>query len=151
MIKKSYHIYCDGASRKDGRGGWGYVVLQGQVVLREARGGFYNTTNNRMELTAAIRAVQDAPRDGIVTIHSDSQYVVQGILEHMDLWLRTNWRTSGNKPVKNQDLWEKLGDLDCTYAPNWEWVKGHSGVWGNERADELAGLGIPKERHATKS
>lgn len=139
-------IYCDGASRKDGRGGWGLVVYEDSIEVAFGCGGEYNTTNNRMELKAAIMAVRWLPVGVIATIHSDSKYVVDGILEHMDIWLRTGWRSSSNQPVKNVDLWEELGNLDVDRVIDWRWVKGHTGVVGNERADELAGLGIPKEK-----
>lgn len=137
--------YCDGASRKDGRGGWGYVVMRGPSVVRAACGGDTGTTNNRMELMGAIMALRSYQRGAEVTIVSDSKYVVDGILDHADLWLKTNWRTSSNQPVKNRDLWETLIRLDVDRVVDWQWVKGHSGDPGNERADKLASIGIPDE------
>lgn len=140
----NYTAYCDGSSRKDGRGGWGYVVYAGHTELKQACGGEYETTNNRMELTAAIRALQSLPVGSRVRVYSDSNYVIQGITEHIDAWLQTGWRTSGNAPLKNRDLWEVLGNLDCDFEVDWRWVKGHSSVPGNERADRLAALGVPE-------
>ena len=137
------NIYCDGASRKDGRGGWGLAAYWHDKLMFEECGGAFDTTNNRMELQGAIEALKCYDPGTEMTIHSDSQYVVQGILEHIDLWLRTGWRTSGNNPVKNQDLWEELATLDVERKVTWLWVKGHSGVPGNERADALATLGVP--------
>lgn len=145
-------IYCDGASRKDGRGGWGFVMYppKSKVELAYGCGGEHNTTNNRMELKAAIMAVRWLPVGAAATLHSDSKYVIDGILEHMDIWLRTGWRSSSNQAVKNVDLWVELANLDVDRVLSWQWVKGHSGVVGNERADELAGLGVPKEVKGTK-
>lgn len=146
-----FTAYCDGASRKDGRGGWGFVVYDREGFEIDYKcGGEYNTSNNKMELQGAIEALRWAKqykkagnRLPIMKIISDSQYVIKGITEHMDLWLRTGWRTSANKPLKNVDLWEILGHLDCDVLPDWRWVKGHTGDIGNERADELAGKGVP--------
>lgn len=146
-FKLPHTIYCDGASRKDGRGGWGFVVYFHDDEIDFKCGGAYDTTNNRMELTAAIEALKWAKSHrGTYTIACDSQYVIKGVTEYLDAWLQMGWRTGANKPVKNDDLWEILGHLDCDVQPRWEWVRGHNGDVGNERADELAGLGIPKER-----
>lgn len=145
-MNRDLRVYVDGASRKDGRGGWGYVVYEGVIELHYACGGAYNTTNNRMELMAAIRALRSFPPGERLTVVSDSKYVVEGILTYMDMWLMTNWRTSTNKPVKNTDLWKTLGELDVDRHVQWEWVKGHTGNIGNERADELAGLGVPEKK-----
>lgn len=143
----AYHVYCDGSVHKDGRGGWGFAVyVEGQRISC-GYGGEYDTTIGRMELTAAIeglRAVQY--RTGQITVFADAKYVIDGVTEYMDLWLRTNWRTSGNKPVKNADLWEVLGHLDCDLQPTWQWVKGHSGNPGNEYADQLAARGVPEKK-----
>lgn len=143
LRRRAFTVYCDGASRKDGRGGWGYAVFQGSVLLRSDYGGEFDTTNNRMELMAAIKALRSFVPGTVLTVYSDSQYVIQGILEHMDDWLFRDWRTSGNKPVKNRDLWEMLGNLDVDRTVRWEWVKGHTGNYGNELADQLAGKGVP--------
>lgn len=137
-------IYCDGASRKDGRGGWGFVVYRGNVRQRTEFGGAFDTTNNRMELQAAIEALKTISIGARVEVICDSKYVVEGILEHVDLWLRTGWRTSGNKPVKNVDLWQELVVLDIDRKVRWTWVKGHAGDVGNEEADAAAARGVPK-------
>lgn len=145
-------VYCDGASRKDGRGGWGFAVYKGDVEVYASCGGAYDVTNNKMEMKAAIETLKWAstyhPRP-ILTVITDSMYVIGGITEYLDTWLRTGWRTSTNKPVKNQDLWEELGHLDCDLQPIWQHVKGHTGVIGNERADVLAGEGIPAKKETT--
>lgn len=146
MTKPHFNIYTDGASRKDGRGGWGYVVFQGAVQLYHDYGGVRDTTNNQMELLAAIKGLRSRPAGDIITLYSDSQYVVKGITEYMDLWLRTGWRTGANKPVKNQDLWETLAELDVDRKVTWQWVRGHIGDVGNELADKLAGRGVPPAR-----
>lgn len=140
-------VYCDGASRKDGRGGWAYVIYRGDVELRREVGGAIDTTNNRMELTGAIRALKSLPHGAKVTVYSDSKYVTEGITDYLDGWLSRNWRTSGNKAVKNQDLWEELGHLDADRRVTWQWVKGHAGVPGNELADRLASIGVPPTKN----
>lgn len=143
LRRRAFTVYCDGASRKDGRGGWGYAVYEGSVLLRSDCGGEYDTTNNRMELMGAIKALRTFTPGTAVKVVSDSQYVVKGITEYLDDWLQRNWRTGGNKPVKNQDLWEQLGHLDADRKVTWEWVKGHTGNPGNEMADSLATKGVP--------
>lgn len=140
----TYTIYCDGASRKDGRGGWGASIRRRGMADVDLYGGEFDTTNNRMELMAAIEALWFIPRGSTVTLVCDSMYVVAGASEHMEMWLRTNWRTSANKAVKNVDLWKELKSvMDCHRSVSWQWVKGHTGVEGNERADRLATLGVP--------
>ena len=141
-------FYCDGASRKDGRGGWGFAVFDGEVEVFSCLGGDFDTTNNRMELQAAIEALSYAKETRCMqpVIVCDSQYVIKGITEDIDLWLKTNWRTGGNQPLKNKDLWAELCDLDIDVRPRWRWVRGHTGVRGNERADQLAQQGVPRER-----
>jgi ribonuclease HI len=137
-------VYCDGASRKDGRGGWGFVVYVRRQEVHAECGGEYNTTNQRMELFAAVMALLHFPAGAKLTIYSDSQYVIKGITEYMDVWARGNWRTSSNKPLKNADLWEQLGWLDVERLVTWRWVAGHSGDEGNDRADQLATQGVPE-------
>lgn len=137
-------IYCDGASRRDGRGGWGLVAYKEGVESFCAYGGDTETTNNRMELMAAIMVCRFLQPKQSAKVYSDSKYVVDGILDHADIWLRNNWRTGGNKELKNLDLWQELVELDCERLVSWVWVKGHSNLLGNDRADELAGLGVPK-------
>lgn len=140
---RTTRIYCDGASRKDGRGGWGFVVYHGSIKVRTEYGGAYDTTNNRMELQAAIESLKTISVGARVEIISDSKYVIDGILNHVDLWLRTGWRTSSNQPVKNKDLWEELVILDLDRRVRWTHVKGHSGDAGNEEADAAAARGVP--------
>lgn len=140
-----YAIYCDGASRKDGRGGWGYVVLRNGVRMRGVFGGAYETTNNRMELQAAIEALNSIAKPSMLDIYTDSKYVIMGITEYIEMWTRTNWRTSGNKPVANKDLWQALDASQSVHDINWFHVRGHTGNKWNEEADRLAGLGVPKE------
>jgi ribonuclease HI len=136
------HIYTDGACRGNpGPGGWGVLVLLGDTE-RELCGGAAETTNNRMELTAAIRALEALQRRCHVSIYTDSKYVLQGVTEWLEQWKHRGWKTAAKKPVKNEDLWRELDDLLAGHHIEWHWVKGHSGHSGNERADELANQGI---------
>ena len=141
-------IFTDGACRGNpGPGGWG-VLLQmggaeeGQRERKELWGGEKNTTNNRMELTAVIRALEALKRPVAARVHTDSQYVQKGISEWIRNWKRNGWRTSEKKPVKNADLWQRLDELSRGHEIAWIWVKGHAGHPGNERADQLARRGI---------
>lgn len=140
-------IYTDGACRGNpGPGGWGALLLAGDTV-KELYGGESETTNNRMELTAAIRAIAALNRRCNVTIYTDSEYVRRGITEWIQQWKQRGWKTAGRKPVKNEDLWRELDGAIASQDIEWRWVKGHSGDPGNERADELANRGID-ELHA---
>lgn len=135
-------IYTDGACRGNpGRGGWG-VILRSGARERELHGGEPATTNNRMELTAAIRALEALKRRCKVALYTDSQYVRQGITEWLARWKLAGWRNSHRKPVKNQDLWQRLDELAANHAIEWHWVRGHTGHPENERADALANRGI---------
>ena len=135
-------IYTDGACRGNpGPGGWGVLLLAGERE-RELCGGELSTTNNRMELMAAIRGLRALKRSCAVTLYTDSEYVRRGIDEWLDNWKRRNWKTANRKPVKNQDLWQALDEAAARHAVNWRWVKGHAGNPGNERADELANRGL---------
>jgi len=135
-------IYTDGACRGNpGPGGWGALLVAG-AHRKEMHGGERDTTNNRMELTAAIEALNALKRPSKVVLHTDSKYVMQGITEWMPNWKQRGWKTSNRKPVKNQDLWMALDAALARHDVKWKWVKGHSGHDGNERADELANLGI---------
>jgi ribonuclease HI len=109
---------------------------------KEICGGELSTTNNRMELTAAIRALQALKKNCSVTVYTDSEYVRRGIDEWLANWKRRGWKTAGKKPVKNQDLWQALDRAVGDHQVTWRWVKGHTGVPGNERADELANRGL---------
>jgi ribonuclease HI len=135
-------IYTDGACRGNpGPGGWAALLLYGGHE-REISGGDLATTNNRMELTAVIRALEALKRPVHGRIYTDSQYVRQGVLEWLSQWKRRGWKTADKKPVKNQDLWQELDALTQKHELEWHWVKGHSGNAGNERVDELANRAI---------
>ena len=135
-------VHADGACRGNpGPGGWGVVMRAGSKE-KELWGGERLTTNNRMELTAAIRALEALRRRCHVQLYSDSQYLRNGITEWLPAWKRRGWRTADRKPVKNQDLWEQLDRLAAQHEVEWHWVRGHSGHAGNERADALANRGI---------
>lgn len=139
--------YTDGAcSGNPGPGGWGALLVardNGQVVkTRELKGGEANTTNNRMELLAAISALEALDRPSTITIVTDSAYVKNGITSWIHGWKRNGWRTAGKKPVKNVDLWERVDEAQRRHDVTWEWVKGHAGHPENERADELARAGM---------
>lgn len=135
-------IFTDGACRGNpGPGGWG-VILRFGSHEKELFGGEQSTTNNRMELRAAIEGLAALKRPSRVTVTTDSQYVRQGITQWIEGWKRNQWRTSAKKPVKNQDLWQLLDELTSRHEVTWEWVKGHSGHPDNELADALANRGI---------
>ena len=131
-------LFTDGACKgKQGPGGWGVVIRAG-AREKELSGGEAETTNNRMELMAAIRALEALTEPCEVVLHTDSQYVRKGITEWMPNWLRRNWRTAGGDPVKNQDLWQRLHAAAARHRVDWRWVKGHAGDPDNERVDALA-------------
>jgi ribonuclease HI len=135
-------IYTDGAcSGNPGPGGWGAVLRYGDVV-RELHGGDRATTNNRMELTAVISALEALTRPVPVQLYTDSKYVLDGITKWVPGWQRNGWKTAAKQPVKNVDLWQRLVAAMDPYEISWHWVKGHNGIAGNERADELARMGI---------
>ena len=135
-------IYTDGACRGNpGPGGWGALLLcDGKE--REVYGAEKETTNNRMELLAAIEGLTALNRQCEVTVFTDSKYVLQGITEWIINWRKKNWKTANNKPVKNADLWLRLDEITNQHEVSWQWVKGHSGHPGNDRADALANKGI---------
>lgn len=135
-------IHTDGACRGNpGLGGWGAVLRYGDNE-KFLWGGETDTTNNRMELMAAIVALETLTRECTVDLFTDSQYVRQGITEWMVDWKRRGWKTAARKPVKNQDLWMRLDEAAARHRVRWHWVKGHAGDPGNELADELANRGI---------
>jgi ribonuclease HI len=135
-------IYTDGACRGNpGAGGWGAVLRCGEAK-KEIFGGEPHTTNNRMELTAVIRALEALKVPSRLRLYTDSQYVKHGICEWILQWKKRDWRTVDRKPVKNADLWRRLDELAQKHEIDWVWVRGHSGHDGNERADELANLGV---------
>lgn len=135
--------YTDGACKGNpGPGGWG-VLLRWGATEKELCGGEALTTNNRMELTAVIRAVEALKRATRIEIVTDSQYVKRGVTEWMPRWKRNGWLTAAKQPVKNRDLWEWLDRVLAGHEVSWRWVKGHAGHLENERADALANQGIP--------
>jgi ribonuclease HI len=135
-------IYTDGACRGNpGPGGWAALLRTG-VHEKEIHGAEPHTTNNRMELTAVIRALEALRRSVEARVYTDSEYVRRGITEWLASWKARGWRTADKKPVKNQDLWEELDQLAASHRIEWHWVKGHSGVEGNERVDRLANEAI---------
>ncbi|MBK9435003.1 MAG: ribonuclease HI [Micrococcales bacterium] len=136
------HVFTDGAcSGNPGPGGWGAVLRWGDHE-KELFGGETDTTNNRMELMAAISALESLTRESKVVVTTDSTYVMKGITTWVRDWKRRNWMTSSRKPVKNVDLWKRLDDAVARHEVSWEWVKGHSGHPENEPADERARRGI---------
>jgi ribonuclease HI len=135
-------IYTDGACKGNpGPGGWGAVLQYGDTE-REIFGGESPTTNNRMELTAVIRALESLKRRCTVDVYTDSQYVRNGIMTWIHGWKRNGWKTSDRKPVKNDDLWRELDALAAVHDITWHWVKGHADSVGNQRADALANRGV---------
>ncbi|MBN8431908.1 ribonuclease HI [Microbulbifer salipaludis] len=139
---KQVTIYTDGACRGNpGPGGWGALLKSGDAE-KELCGGEALTTNNRMELMAAIQALDALNQRCQVDLHTDSQYVRQGITGWIHNWKRNGWKTANKKPVKNADLWQALDEAIAHHDVQWHWVKGHSGNPGNERADALANRGI---------
>ena len=141
-MSESIRIYTDGACRGNpGPGGWGALLIAGKRE-KQLWGGEALTTNNRMELTAAIRGLEALKRRCHVDLYTDSQYVRNGIREWLAQWKKRGWKTANKKPVKNQDLWERLDALVAGHDIEWHWVRGHSGHDGNERADQLANRGI---------
>ena len=141
MTKKAI-VYTDGAcSGNPGPGGWGATIKIDQETF-EIYGGEDNTTNNRMELIAAIKALEYLNESYEITLYTDSNYVKDGITKWIFNWKKNNWKTSSKKTVKNCDLWIQLDTIQEKRKVTWNWVKGHSGNIGNERADELARMGI---------
>ena len=137
-------IYTDGAcTGNPGPGGWG-VLLKFNGRQKELSGGEPETTNNRMELTGAIKALKALNRPCRVQFYTDSQYVRKGITEWISAWKRRGWKTAGKKPVKNQDLWQELDEAVQQHKIHWHWVRGHAGQRDNERVDKLARNAIPK-------
>ena len=143
MPHRTVVIYTDGAcSGNPGPGGWGSVMMY-RGHRRELSGGETSTTNNRMEMMAVIQALETLKRPCSITLYTDSTYVMKGMTQWLEGWKKRNWRTAAKKPVKNIDLWQRLETAIAPHDVKWEWVKGHSGVPENERADELATSAIP--------
>jgi len=140
--KNTVTIYTDGAcSGNPGPGGWGAILIYGDHE-REVYGGDSETTNNRMELSAAIEALNALKRPCAIDLHTDSVYVKDGITKWINNWKKNGWRTANKKPVKNTELWQALEQALERHQVNWHWVKGHAGHPLNERADELARTGM---------
>ena len=145
--KKQVVMYTDGACKGNpGVGGWGVSLQYGQH-RKELFGGEAETTNNRMELTAAIEGLKQLKQTCKVTIYTDSKYVMQGMEEWLAGWKARGWKTASKSPVKNVDLWQQLDELVGKHEVTWQWVKGHAGDEGNERADDLANMGVDSVRH----
>ena len=143
---KNIVIYTDGAcSGNPGPGGWGALLIYADHQ-KEIMEGAFETTNNRMELTAAMEALKALSEPCTVTLHTDSTYVKDGITKWIDNWKNNGWRTAAKKPVKNADLWKDLDLAVKQHTIEWKWVKGHNGDAGNERADELANIGLNNYR-----
>ena len=144
-------IYTDGAcSGNPGSGGWG-AVLRWNETEKELHGGDPQTTNNRMELMAAIQALEALNRPAKVSLHTDSKYLLDGITKWIGRWQRNGWLTAARQPVKNADLWRRLAEAMNGHEITWLWVKGHAGEPGNERADALARLGIAEAASAVSA
>ncbi len=139
---KQVTVYTDGACKGNpGPGGWG-ALLEFNGLQKRLHGGELQTTNNRMELTAAISALEALKEACQVTLYTDSSYVMQGLTEWLPNWKARGWRTASRQPVKNQDLWQQLDASAARHRIDWKWVKGHSGDPGNEEADRLANEGV---------
>ncbi|WP_092023976.1 ribonuclease HI [Marinobacter zhejiangensis] len=135
-------MYTDGACKGNpGPGGWGVVLRYGDA-MKTLHGGERNTTNNRMELMAAIQGLRALTRTCSIDLYTDSQYVRKGITEWMKGWKKNGWKTAARKPVKNDDLWKALDEEVGRHTVTWHWVKGHAGIPDNELADELANRGV---------
>jgi len=149
--EKRIAIWTDGAcSGNPGPGGWGAVLIAGEHE-KDLKGGEADTTNNRMELTAAIEALDALKRPSVVDLHTDSQYVKGGITGWIHGWKRNGWKTADKKPVKNVDLWQRLDTALQRHKVTWHWVKGHAGNEENERADQLAREGMAPYKVKKKS
>lgn len=141
-------IFTDGAcSGNPGWGGWG-AILSWNGREKELKGGAPDTTNNRMELMAAINALEALKRPCVVELHTDSEYLRQGVTQWIHNWKRNGWRTADRKPVKNEDLWRRLDEALGQHRIDWRWVKGHAGHEMNERADLLARTGLKEAKDA---
>jgi ribonuclease HI len=151
MSEARVTIYTDGAcSGNPGPGGWGVLLIYGEA-RRTLQGGEAETTNNRMELMAAIMALETLTRPCAIDLWTDSQYVRQGITEWLAGWKRNGWKTVAKKPVKNDDLWKRLDEAQARHRVDWHWVKGHAGHDENEQVDGLARAGMAPYLEAARS
>jgi ribonuclease HI len=147
-VSEVVEIFTDGACKGNpGPGGWGAILRYGESE-KELHGGEAATTNNRMELMAAIAALEELKRTCVVNLTTDSQYVRKGITEWLEGWKKRGWKTASKEPVKNQDLWMRLEAQVKRHTVTWHWVKGHSGHPENERADQLANMGVDEVMRA---
>jgi len=137
-------IYCDGSCSKKGIGGWGVVIVKEGKIVNEYSGRNKKTTNNRMELQAAIQSLKSLSKDERVVIYSDSQYVINGICKWIHIWQKRKWKTTKGMSVLNRDLWEQLYLLNKLLRPQWQWIRGHIGNIFHDRADELGRVNEPK-------
>ena len=145
---KHVTIYTDGAcSGNPGPGGWGVLLTSG-TNQKEICGGEAETTNNRMELMAAIEGLNALKQPCQVDLYTDSKYVMDGITQWIDGWKKRGWKTAAKKPVKNKDLWQALDEARTRHQISWHWVKGHAGDPGNEKADELANKGMDEFKYS---
>ncbi|MEO4048983.1 ribonuclease HI [Pseudomonas sp. CAU 1711] len=146
MSEEIVEIYTDGACKGNpGPGGWGALLIY-KGAEKELWGGEPNTTNNRMELMAAICALIALTRPCTIRLTTDSQYVMKGIQEWLPNWKKRGWKTASKEPVKNADLWQALDEQVSRHRVEWQWVRGHTGHPGNERADQLANRGVEEAR-----
>ena len=146
MADQTLHMWTDGACKgHPGPGGWGVLMTFGDHT-KELFGGEAHTTNNRMELMAVIQGLAALTRSSELHLHVDSSYVMNGMTKWIHGWKRNGWRTADKKPVKNAELWQELETQVARHEVRWEWVKGHAGDPGNERADQLANLGVEQVR-----
>ncbi|MDH3230249.1 MAG: ribonuclease HI [Alphaproteobacteria bacterium] len=144
MAKERVKIFTDGAcGGNPGPGGWG-AILRWKGAEKEMSGGARDTTNNRMEMMAAIRALESLKREVLADLYTDSTYLRDGITKWLPAWKANGWKTAAKKPVKNQDLWRRLEAALADHEVSWHWVKGHAGHPENERADKLARQAMPK-------
>jgi len=142
-MKNEIIIYTDGACKGNpGIGGWGAVIKFSNNFEKRIYGYSNETTNNRMELTAAIMSLNILDEKSKVILYTDSKYLMDGINQWILKWKKNSWKTSNNKEVKNKDLWKKIDELNSYHVVEWNWVKGHSGNYGNDQADELANFAI---------
>ena len=142
-MKNEITIYTDGACKGNpGIGGWGAVIKFSNNIEKRIYGYNNETTNNRMELTAAIMSLSILDEKSKVILYTDSKYLMDGINLWILKWKKNSWKTSNNKEVKNMDLWKKIDELNSYHSVEWNWVKGHSGNYGNDQADELANFAI---------
>lgn len=150
-IRHKIEMFTDGACRGNpGPGGWGVLLRHDKRDL-ELYGGEPNTTNNRMELMAAIQGFESLKKPCLVYVSTDSQYLLNGITQWLPGWIRKGWKTAAKTPVKNQDLWQRLVAAMAPHQVEWRWVKGHSGHPGNEHADQLANRGVDDVLGKTRS